>query len=83
MLRSSGHHLPQTSWVLRPLALWHPFPISPCPQAHLHGHVGHDSPLVALQCLQRDVGDLCLRLPQEHLAGGGQHLLVLALDLYL
>lgn len=45
--------------------------------------MSHDGPLVALQCLQRDVGYLSLGLPQEHLAGGRQHLLVLPLDLHL
>lgn len=45
--------------------------------------MGHDGPLVALQRLQCDVGDLGLRLPQEHLAGGRQHLFVLPLDFHL
>lgn len=53
------------------------------PKPHLHGHVSHDGALVALQRLQGDLADLALRLAQEHLAGGRQHLLVLPLDLHL
>lgn len=53
------------------------------PQPHLHSHVGHDGALVALQRLQGDLANLALRLAQEHLAGGCQHLLVLPLDLHL
>jgi len=45
--------------------------------------VSDDSPLVSLQRLQGDVGDLSLRLAHEHLARRGQHLLVLTLDLHL
>lgn len=51
--------------------------------SHLNSQVGDDGPLVALQCLQGDLSDLRFRLPHEHLAGGGQHLLVLTLDLHL
>lgn len=50
---------------------------------YLHCHVRHDGALVALQGLQGDLGDLSLRLAQEHLASGCQHLLVLPLDLHL
>ena len=45
--------------------------------------MGDDGSLVPLQRLQGDVGDLTLRLAHEHLAGRGQHLLVLTLDLHL
>jgi len=84
VLGSPGHCLLQVSSVLNPpLPPQHPLQIFPGPQAHLHSHVGHDSPLVALQRLQCDVGNLSLRLPQEHLAGSRQHLLVLALDFHL
>lgn len=45
--------------------------------------MGNDGSLVTLQCFQCDLGNLTLRLAHKHLAGGGQHLLVLALDLHL
>ena len=45
--------------------------------------MGNYGSLVPLQCLQRNHGNLSLRLAHEHLTGGGQHLLVLALDLHL
>lgn len=53
------------------------------PEPHLHGQVGNDGPLVAFQCLQRDLSDLRLRLSHEHLARCRQHLLVLTLDFHL
>lgn len=80
-LRSNISH--RLSWDLRLYLILHPIQIFLFPQAHLHSHVGHDSPLVTFQCLQCNVGDLSFRLPQEHLAGGCQHFLVLPLDFHL
>lgn len=45
--------------------------------------MGNDGSLVSLQCLQCNLGNLRLRLTHKHLAGGGQHLLILALDFHL
>ena len=65
--------------MVRPLPTPEGAPLRP----DLHSEVGDDSPLVALQGLQGDVGDLPLALPHEHLARRRQHLLVLTLDLHL
>ena len=45
--------------------------------------MGDDGPLMSLQCLQSNLSNLTLRLAHKHLTGGGQHFLVLALDLHL
>lgn len=45
--------------------------------------MGNDGSLVSLQCLQCNLSNLTLRLAHKHLTGGGQHLLVLTLDLNL
>lgn len=45
--------------------------------------MGNDGSLVSLQCLQSNMRNLTLRLAHKHLTGGGQHLLVLTLDLNL
>lgn len=45
--------------------------------------MGNDGSLVSLQCLQCNMRNLTLRLAHKHLTGGGQHLLVLTLDLNL
>lgn len=45
--------------------------------------MGNDGSLVSLQCLQSNLSNLTLRLAHKHLTGGGQHLLVLTLDLNL
>lgn len=50
---------------------------------YLHSQVSDDGTLVPLQSLQGNVGNLPLGLPQEHLTGCSQHLLILALDLHL
>lgn len=51
--------------------------------SNLHSQMSNDGSLVPLQCLQCNHSNLSLRLAHEHLTGGGQHLLVLALDLHL
>ena len=50
---------------------------------HLNGHRAHDSALMALQRLQRDLSNLRFVLTEEELASVQQHFLVLALDLHL
>lgn len=57
--------------------------ILPCQHTNLHSQMGNDGSLVSLQRLECNVGNLSLRLAHKHLAGSGQHLLVLTLDLHL
>lgn len=45
--------------------------------------MGNNGSLVSLQSLQCNLSNLGLRLAHEHLAGGGQHLLILTLNLHL
>lgn len=45
--------------------------------------MGNNGSLVSLESLQGNMSDLTLGLAHEHLTRCGQHLLILALDLYL
>lgn len=45
--------------------------------------MGNNGSLVSLQSLQGNLSNLALRLAHEHLTRCSQHLLILALDLYL
>lgn len=51
--------------------------------ANLNSQVGDDGPLVTLQSLQGDLGNLSFGLPHKHLAGCSQHLFILTLNLHL